>query len=79
MEDSIFETVVKAYVRYCQNNGLIYQQPNEALCGVDQKYVHLEISMVLWANTLLKSGASSHRNRLMVSMSPGCQTYGCHR
>ena len=42
MEDSIFETVVKAYVRYCQNNGLIYQQPNEALCRVDQKYVHLE-------------------------------------
>ena len=42
MEDSIFETAVKAYVRYCQNNGLIYQQPNEALCRVDQKYVHLE-------------------------------------
>ncbi len=42
MENSIFETAVKAYVRYCQNNGLIYQQPNEALCRVDQKYVHLE-------------------------------------
>ena len=42
MENSILGTAVKAYVRYCQNNGLIYQQPNEALCRVDQKYVYLE-------------------------------------
>lgn len=42
MEDSIFETAVKAYVRYCRNNGLIYQQPNEALSEVDREYVYLE-------------------------------------
>lgn len=42
MEDSIFETAIKAYVRYCRNNGLIYEQPNEALSEVDREYVYLE-------------------------------------
>lgn len=44
MEDSIFETAVKAYGHYCKNNGIIYDQPSESMSTIGRKYVYLENS-----------------------------------
>lgn len=42
MEPSIFENAVKAYAKYCKENGYIFCQPSEILSAVGRKYVYLE-------------------------------------
>lgn len=42
METTIFEDAVKAYAKYCEEQGCIFSQPNEEFSMVGRKYVHLE-------------------------------------
>lgn len=42
METTPFEDAIKAYEKYCKENGLVFSQPSEKLSVTDRKYVHLE-------------------------------------
>lgn len=42
MKDPIFEEAVKAYNRFCKENGFVYDQPSEVMSTVRRKYVYLE-------------------------------------
>lgn len=44
METTIFEDAVKAYAKFCEEQGYIFSQPHEAYSVVGRKYVYLENS-----------------------------------
>lgn len=39
--EKLFQKAVSSYLKYCQDNAVIYCQPNRSITKIGWKYVHL--------------------------------------